>query len=234
MAQLAASSQISPLSQRSDPIKKLFNWNPELPRLICEYVDGDFSKPFNNVAPELRAIGGLGRARCVKKNRRRVLVNRPTRVQQVSHTTTKLTANFNITEHSKPVVCEEEKKLSMREHIERVKFAENLLDDEKNSSGAVARTKFNHDNPFNLDLAALNEFQLQRSDAEDVRRQRQFQVLRREMETKRLLTVGAEEILQEERDAKFKLPAFFDVSKSVGGEETIMSKIDEDETGDIN
>ncbi|KAG5671725.1 hypothetical protein PVAND_001905 [Polypedilum vanderplanki] len=225
MEKLSTSIQITPSpTQCSDPIEKLFDWNAEKPRPISEYIDGNFSQPFNKVAHELRTIGGLGRMNCVKKNRRQILVNRPTQVQKISHTTTKLMPHLNLTDEMKFVACDGKKKLSIQKHVERVKFAENLPKIENVLSTQKTR-EFNHENPYNLDFAALNDYQQQKSDFENFEKQRRSEIIRRIMETKRLKTKGADEILQEERDKIFGLPAFFDIVER----ETIMKKIDEDE-----
>jgi hypothetical protein len=107
-------------------LSKLFGWNREKPRPTAEYVKKKFSEPFNIVAPELRAIGGLGAIKCVRKQKRHPFINRPTQVQKVCHTKTKLLPNFTLTEQLRPVTCRKKKKFSLTEIAERVKFAENL------------------------------------------------------------------------------------------------------------
>lgn len=225
------SLQLHSSKQSKSCFRKLFSWNREKPRHNSEYIDKKFSQPYNDVAPELKVIGGLGRINCVNKKQKQALVNRPTQVQKISHTTTKVLPNFSLTEELKPLACERRKKFSTHKHVERVKFAENLEEIEIISSESK---RFNNENPLNLDLSALNEYQKQKSDAEDVERRRNFQMIRRTMETMKLKSVGAEEIMQEERDAKFKLPAFFNIAECDDDKKATTKKIDEDEAGDIN
>ncbi|KAL7024344.1 hypothetical protein ACKWTF_013001 [Chironomus riparius] len=202
-------------SSKSEP-QEHFNWNREQIRHNSEYVDGKFSKPFNNIAPELRVIGGLGPIKCLnKKKGHPKVVNRPTQVQKISHTTTKLLLNFNFTEQLKTIVCERTKHMSVDEHVEKVKITENLpITDEASIKrhGIDTIKSFKHENPFNLDFNALSEYQKQRSNAEDAQRRRNSQIVRRTMETKKLKTEGAERIKQDERNEKFGLPAFFRIS----------------------
>lgn len=217
-------------SSKSGP-PELFNWNREQVRHNSEYIDKKFSKPFNKIAPELRVIGGLGPIKCLnkKKGGHPNVVNRPTQVQKISHTTTKVLPNFNFTEQLKPIVCERTKHMSVDEHVEKVKIAENLpISDES----PVVRTmkSFKHENPFNLDLNALSEYQKQRSNAEDAQRRRNSQIVRRIMETKKLKTEGAERIKQEERNEKFGLPAFFRISHDDENDDEEMVV----ETGDVD
>lgn len=215
-------------SLKSGP-QKLFNWNREKVRQNSEYIDKKFSKPFNKIAPELRIIGGLGPIKCLKKKKGHPnVVNRPTQVQKISHTTTKVLPNFNFTEQLKPIVCEKTKHMSVAEHVEKVKIVKNLpISDES----PVVRTmkSFKHENPFNLDLNALSEYQKQRSNAEDAQRRRNSQIVRRIMETKKLKTEGAERIKQEERNEKFGLPAFFRISHDVDDDEELVV-----EAGDVD
>jgi len=217
-------------STKSEP-PELFSWNREQVRQNSEYVDKKFSKAFSNIAPELRIIGGLGPIKCInkKKNGHPKLVNRPTQVQKISHTTTKVLPNFNFTEQLKPIVCARTKHMSVDEHVEKVKIADNLpISDESSIRHGIDTMKsFKHENPFNLDLNALSEYQKQRSNAEDAQRRRNSQIIRRTMETKKLKTEGAERIKQEERNEKFRLPAFFRISHD--DDETMVV-----ETGDVD
>lgn len=195
---------------------KLFNWNREQPRKTSEYVDKKYDAPFNKVAPELRLIGGLGEIKCVAKHERRPLVNRPTQVQKLCHTTTKLLPNFPLTDELPRVACPRKKNPTMVEASERVKFVENLPASSESAPNVEAKTKkaFDHRNPFSLDLDALSEYQKQKHTAEELEKRKNYQIIRRTMETKALKTVGAEKIEQDIRNEKFGLPEFFNVCKS--------------------
>lgn len=213
---------------------ELFTWDREKPRHNSEYIHKDFSKPFNNFSQHLNIIGGLGPIKCLSKKKQPKLVNRPTQVEKISHTTTKVLPNFGYTEQLNPIVCEKKKHLRIHEHVEKVRIAENLpiKDDSFSQHDTNHRMKsFNHENPFNLDLNALSEYQKQKSNAEDIQRRRNYQIIRRIMETKELKTEGAERIKQEERDAKFCLPAFFKISHE--DDEQCNETIAED-SGDID
>lgn len=208
----AGTREISP---KTSVLSKLFSWNREKPRRTSEYVGKDYSKPFNTVAPELRMIGGLGPMKCVKQHQTRPLVNRPTQVQKVSHTTKKVLPNFPLTETLQPVTCARKTKPEVFEAAERVKFAENLITSSASSpekQTQETKSSFDHRNPFNLDLSALSEYQKQKHNAEEGERRRNYQIIRRTMETKALKTDGVVRIKQNERDEKFKLPAFFNIS----------------------
>lgn len=196
---------------------KLFKWNQEKPRKNSEYIGGKFNEAHNEIAPELRVIGGLGRFRCVdedKVQQRRRLINRPTQVQRATHTKTKLLPNFPLTADLRHLTCpQEQQPRSVLEHVERVKFVENLPPP---SSPAVslkqeAQKSFNHQNPFDLDLSGFSEYQRQKSLADEAEMRRNYQIIRRTMETKKLQTEGRERIIQQERDEKFGLPELFKV-----------------------
>lgn len=199
---------------------KLFSWNREKPRRNSEYVEKKYLKPFNKVAPELQMIGGLGEMKCVRRNERKPLVNRPTQVQKLCHTTTKLLPNFHLTEQLRPIACKKKKILSILEAAEQVKFAENLPMPSNSHPNKQEKTKeiFNHQNPFNLDLKASSDDEKQKHNAEEVERRRNYEIIRRTMETKALKTEGAERIKQRARDEKFKLPIFFNVCDSIVNE----------------
>lgn len=195
-------------------VSKPFSWNQEKPRRNSEYVDKKYNKPFNKVAPELRVIGGLGEIKCLRKSlKQHPLVNRPTLVQKLTHTTTKLLPNFTLTEQLRPIKCHQKKQLSLLETTETVKFAENLQSFASTSLAEQKSTKdlFNNKNPFNLDLNALSEYQKQKYNAEETEKRRNYQIIRRTMETKALKTEGVERLKQEIRDEKFQLPTFFKV-----------------------
>lgn len=191
---------------------KLFSWNREKPRRTSEYVEKKYKEPFNKVAPELRVIGGLGHIRCVSKHERQPLVNRPSQVQKVCHTTTKFLPSFSLTEQLRPTTCPKKKKISLVEAVETVKLAKNLrrlpptLIEQENT-----KDSFNHKNPFNLDLNALSEYQQHKHNNEEKEKRRNDQIIRRTMETKALRSEGVERMKQEMRDEKFQLPAFFKV-----------------------
>lgn len=213
-AQASSAAGTREISPKTSVLPKLFSWNREKPRPTSEYVAKEYDKPFNKVAPELRMIGGLGPMKCVQQHQTRPLVNRPTQVQKVSHTTSKLLPNFALTETLQSITCTRKTKPGVLEAAERVKFAENL----PTSSPAPPKdpvqdikSSFDHQNPFNLDFDALSEYQKQKHNAEEGERRRNYQIIRRTMETKALKTVGAERIKQQERDDKFKLPAFFNI-----------------------
>lgn len=198
-------------------LSKLFSWNKEKPRQTSEYVEKNYKDPFNRVALELRVIGGLGQIKCVAKHEQQPLVNRPTQVQKLCHTTTRLHPNFPLTQPLRPTACHRKQKLSAIEATERVKFAENLPTQSSFSLTKQSKTKdsFNHQNPFNLDLNALSEYQKQKYNAEETERRRNYQIIRRTMETKELKTKGVERIKQETRDEKYKLPTFFKVFETI-------------------
>ncbi|CRK92367.1 CLUMA_CG005955, isoform A [Clunio marinus] len=190
---------------------KVFAWNREKPRLDSEYVDKKFSKPFNTIAPELRVIGGLGKLKCVKKGKSNLFINRMTQVQKLSHTKTKLLHNFNLTEELRPIACHKKSKMKISDAIENVKYAENLLVSSPMTDEDNTRNVYNHQNPFNLDMDALSEFHNQSHQTKEIERRRNFQIIRRTMETKALTTVGAEKLMQESRNERFQLPQFFKV-----------------------
>jgi hypothetical protein len=217
----STSNKYIPPHKNKSIVPKLFKWNQEQPRVNSEYLDGDFKEAFNKIAPELRVISGLGRMNCMKKEQRHRSINRPTQVQRISHTTTKLLSNFPLTSQLRPVVCPPKNQpTNSFEHAERVKFAENLPQSPSSSStipllneeaNANKRMFFNHQNPFDLDLSGLSEYQRQKSAAEDVGRRKNYQIIRRTMETKKLKTEGKEKIKQQERDEKFGLPKLFKI-----------------------
>lgn len=203
-------------STRKKPvISKIFSWEQEKPRKTSEYVEKKYEQPFNKVAPELRLIGGLGQIKCVTKYKQQPLINRPTQVQRICHTTTKLLPNFPLTEQLMPAACPSRKHLTFLEAAETVKLAENLPS--SSSTQAFEQTEtidnFNNENPFNLDLSALSEYQKQKKNVEETERRRNYQMIRRTMETKALKTEGVEKFKQEERNEKFKLPEFFIVDE---------------------
>lgn len=201
---------------------KLFSWNREKPRETSEYVKKKFGEPFNKVAPELRVIGGLGVIKCVGQEQQ-PLINRPTQVQKLCHTRNNLLPNFPLTEQLRPAACPKKKKtLSVSEAVERIKLAENLPSPSTPSSSEHTdgtKEAFNHQNPFKLDLQALSDYQKQKHNAEENQRRRNYQIIRRTMETKALKTEGVEEIKQELRNEKFRLPAFFKVVETSDIEE---------------
>lgn len=206
---------------------KLFSWNKEKPRQTSEYVEKNYKDPFNEVAPELRVIGGLGQIKCVAKQEQQPLVNRPTQVQKLWHTKTRLLPNFPLTEQLRPTACPRKQKLSVTQAAERVKFAENLPSPPSSSSlmgQSKTKDSFNHQNPFNLDLNALSKYQKQKYYAEEIERRRNYQIIRRTMETKELKSEGVERIKQAARDEKFQLPTLFKVGETIENIETGDSK----------
>lgn len=235
--EISSSPHSSPLTSYSSSFcrkksirPKLFRWNRELPRQNSEYLNGKFDEAFNKVSPELKTIGGLGRIRCVERRQR--ILNRPTQVQKLSHTKTKMLPNFPLTAQLRPVVCtQEQQPKSVFEHAERVKFAENLIPStatSTSSSSSLSEDKMekrfnNHDNPFNLDIKGLSEYQRQKSVKEDVERRKKYQIIRRAMETKLLKTEGRERIKQQERDEKFGLPKLFKVEDDEKEEEEMRA-----------
>lgn len=194
---------------------KLFKWNHEKPRKTSEYMGGKFNEAHNEIAMELRVIGGLGQIRCVdedKVQQHRRLINRPTQVQRIAHTKTKLLPNFPLTADLRQLTCpQEQQPKNMLEHVERVKFVENLPPSPAASLKHKTQKSFNHENPFDLDLSGFSEYQRQKSLADDVNRRKNYQIIRRTMETKKLQTEGRERIMQQERDEKFGLPKLFKV-----------------------
>lgn len=219
----STSNKYIPPRKTKSVVPKLFKWNREQPRVNSEYLDGDFRESFNKIAPELRIIGGLGQHKCIEKQEQRHRpINRPSFVQKASHTTQKLLPNFSLTAKLNPVACRQEKQpRNVFEHAERVKFADNLPPSPSSSSTLLTNNSkgektnkkkiFNHQNPFNLDLSGLSEYQRQKNAAEDVERRKNYQIIRRTMETKKLKTEGKEKIKQQERDEKFQLPELFKV-----------------------
>lgn len=205
---------------------KVFHWNPEELRHNSEYAHKNFEEPHNNFAQHLNVIGGLGPMKCIKKMKRPgKVVNRLTQVERISHTTKKVLPNFSLTEQLKPIVCPKPKHYSMHENIERTRLAENLPIETSDACGSDIMKSFKHKNPFNLDLKMLSEYQKQRCFAQNIQRRRQYQILKRTMETLKLRTEGEERIKQEERDIKFGLPAFCKV---------IHSSDEEKESGDVD
>lgn len=184
---------------------KVLTWNRAEPRPTAEYVDRKFAEPFNIVAPELRVIGGLGPIKCVGKQKQNPpLINRPTQVQKLCHTTTKLLPNFTLTEQLRPVRCRKKKKAKVAETVKRVKFAENLPTPTLSPVPSETKRTFNHQNPFNLDLNALSAYQKQKHNVEEMERRKNYQIIRRTMETKALKEEGPERFKQETREEKFK------------------------------
>lgn len=203
-------------TRKKSYIPKIFSWSKEKPRKTSEYVEKKFDEPFNKVAPELRVIGGLGQIKCVAKHKQQPLINRPTQVQKICHTTTKLLPNFPQTEQLMPAACPKKKHLTFLEAVETVKLAENLPSPSFTQSASEQTgtlDNFNYENPFNLDLSALSEYQKQKQNVEETERRRNYQMIRRTMETKALKTEGVERLKQEERNEKFKLPEFFNVDE---------------------
>lgn len=216
LSEPSTSNKSSALPKKSCDVSKLFKPNKEQQQWInSEYLDGNYKKIFNEIAPELRVIGGLGQTRCIKKKKLHQHVNRPTQVQRVSHTTTKFLPNFHLTSELKNVAClPETKPTNVFEYAERVKFAGNLLSSPPSSQPILNETKnycFNSENPFDLDLTGLSEYQRQICTSEDFERRKNYHIIRRKMETKKLKTEGKERIEQQERDKKFGLPSLFDV-----------------------
>jgi hypothetical protein len=190
---------------------KSFKWNPEKPRQNSEYLDKKYDKAFNNVGMELKVIGGLGKYRCMRKNYRQPLINRPTQAQTISHTKTKFLPNFSLTDELKPhVVCEDESMniKSIEKHVEDIQVADNhpkIQSVEKIGTN----NNFNHKNPFNLDLNALTNYQHEMHDAQYLWMRRKNQIIRRKMETLELLKHGTDRIVQEERNEKYQMPKLF-------------------------
>lgn len=130
--------------------------------------------------------------------------------------------NFPLTEQLWPAACLKKKTPSVSEAVERIKLAENLPSPSTPSSSEHTdgtKEAFNHQNPFKLDLQALSDYQKQKHNAEENQRRRNYQIIRRTMETKALKTEGVEEIKQELRNEKFRLPAFFKVVETSEVEE---------------
>lgn len=198
---------------------KHFIWDHEKSRPTAEYLDKRFHRPFNTVAPELRVIGGLGPIKCLQKNKHQPLINRPTLVQKVCHTRTKLLPNFTLTEKIDPVVCQKKKKLDVEGAARRVKFVENLPTPSLTPVSSETKETFNHQNPFNLDLNALSVYQKQKHNTDEMEKRRNYQIIRRTMETKALLDEQPDKVEQEIRDKKFGVPELFNV-------------IEDDEIGD--
>lgn len=102
----------------------------------------------------------------------------------------------------------------MVEAAESVKLAENLPSIPSTSSieQKITKDSFNHKNPFNLDLTTLSEYQKIKHNAEESERRRDYQIIRRTMETKALKSSEeVERLKQEIRDEKFQMPKFFKV-----------------------
>lgn len=197
-----------PAISKKSKISQAFSWNREKPCIISEYADKKYDIPFNKVAPTLTS------SKCIKKNERQPFVNRPTKVQILTHTTTKLLSDFSLTEDMRPILCRKKKKSNYLEVTERIKFAENLSSASSEASCNKTMSQLNHQNPFNLDLKALSKHQQQRSDADEMRRRKNYQTLRRTMETKSLKTDGVERITNQIRNEKFKMPDFFKFSET--------------------
>lgn len=219
----SSSNKYIPSHKNASIRPKLFKWNNEKPRKNSEYIGGKFNEAHNEIAPELRVIGGLGQMRCVdedKVQQHRRLINRPTQVQRATHTKTKLLPNFPLTADLRQLTCpQEQQPKNVFEHVERVKFVENLPPPSPAASLEHKTQKsFNHLNPFDLDLSGLSEYQKQQSLADDAERRRNYQIIRRTMETKKLQTVGRERIMQQERDEKFGMPKLFKVCEEEADE----------------
>lgn len=204
-------------SHKKSVLSTSFSWIKAKPRKTSENVEKNYKDPFNKVAPELRVIGGLGQIKSVVKHEQQPLVNRPTQVQKLCHTRTRLLPNFPLTEQLRPTACTRKQKLSVLAAAERAKLAENLPSPSSSSLKEQTKTKdsFKHQNPFNLDLNALSEYQKQKYNAEEMERRRNYQIIRRTMETKELQTEGVLRIKQAARDKKYRLPSLFKVSPTL-------------------
>lgn len=117
-----------------------------------------------------------------------------------------VSSNLCLTEPFGSAVCQHEKHKCAREDLMRGKFATNLNDEQ------TQMNSLNHQNPFNLNFDPLSERQKQKHSMEEAQRRRNYQIIRRTMETKELKTRGIERIKQENRDEKFKLPPFLKIS----------------------
>lgn len=217
---LSASESRSTL--KKSVVSRVFDWDHEKSRPTAEYLDQRFDRPFNTVALELRVIGGLGPIKCLEKHKHQPLINRPTLVQKVCHTRTKLLPDFTLTEKLQPVLCRKKKKLNVESATRRVKFVENLPTPSLTPVPSKTKDTFNHQNPFNLDLNALSVYQKQKHNADEMGIRRNYQIIRRTMETKALLTEGVDRIKQEARDKKFSVPELFNAIEDdeIGDERT--------------
>lgn len=171
--------------RRSQPQHKM-DWNGENPRAWNEYQNKRFDLAHNPVGQELKYIGGLGLKKCVNKTTKPPFVNRPTQVQTICHTKTKLLPEFRFTEQLQPVACPKKVNRSVRQHAERVKFADNLPCRTSALSATETDAKLIATNPFNLDLQTMTEHQERIRDAEDFHRRRDYIMCRRKMDTKHI------------------------------------------------
>lgn len=71
------------------------------------------------------------------------------------------------------------------------------------------QVSINQCNPFNMDLDAESKYKRQLRNAKTIKERREYQIIRKTMDTKALKSVGIENLKLENRQEKFKIPQFF-------------------------
>lgn len=71
------------------------------------------------------------------------------------------------------------------------------------------QVSINQCNPFNMDLDAVSKYKRQIKNAKTIQERREYQIIRKTMDTKALKSVGIENLKLENRQEKFKIPQFF-------------------------
>ena len=80
------------------------------------------------------------------------------------------------------------------------------------SSIVHKNVSINQCNPFNMDLDAVSKYQKETKIAKTILERREYQIIKRTMDTKALKSVGIEKLKHENRQEKYKLPELFKIN----------------------
>jgi hypothetical protein len=191
----------SMLSSQNTVENELFHSNREWKPAAIRTVNED--KKF--ATPELQIIGNLGNSKCITKRQWKRLSSSlrcSDQIQKLLLTRT----NFPLTEQTNVISCPKKKvKKSIFEIIKNVQNPPKM--EKVSSKDDETKGKFNHQNPFNLDLNALSVYQEKKNEIERREKQKHYHIIRRQMQTKAL----EERVIQDMRNEKFSLPKFFQI-----------------------
>lgn len=154
---------------------------------------------------ELKIIDDMGNFKCVKKST--TMKRRPSQLQRYFHTKTRLLPEFSFTQERRALVCPTEKTPSINSIVAQVACSGNTSSRESAQGQRTDETKakFNRQNPFNLDLNALSEYQRRKHEREKLENLEHYQTIASKMKTKAL----EKKMLQAMRNEKFQLPKLF-------------------------
>lgn len=118
----------------------------------------------------------------------------------------------------------------IKEIVRIVSLADNHCvssDEDPSEDSNEAKVEFDYNNPQNLDIQGIDQMQTYRKDEQYLQEKREYEVMKRELDKRRLVVEEKERYEQQVRDEKFKLPDLYniDIDPIYGGNSRDTSEL---------